>query len=187
MSDVADVYARLRVETAKMLGLDISALSAADEVKVGKVAGLRLELDRLQSAQMRGEPIDPKQLVSISELLESALRPAEVVATNGGSRAEEAREKLAELLHGAAMAKEFEREQKIAEAMIREEQVMAAEAFNGMPVPVPHVEAMPTATDGTVVPLRAKKAEPQNPSWMNAVPHIVEGPGRTRWDPGYGY
>ena len=95
MSDVADVYARLRVETAKMLGLDISALSAADEVKVGKVAGLRLELDRLQSAQMRGEPIDPKQLVSISELLESALRPAEVVATNGGSRAEEAREKLA--------------------------------------------------------------------------------------------
>ena len=86
MSDVADVYARLSSETAKLLGFDVAALSPAQDVRVSMVAGLRLEFDRLQIAQLRGEAIDPKALVAISEQLEAALRPAEVVERPGPAR-----------------------------------------------------------------------------------------------------
>jgi hypothetical protein len=84
MSGIADLYASLRAETARMLGYDLAALTPPQDVKLGMVAGLRLELDRLTTAQMRGEEIDPRVLVSISELLETALRPPVEARELGG-------------------------------------------------------------------------------------------------------
>jgi hypothetical protein len=77
VTGLADIYARLKEETALLLGLDVeSGLSPADEVKVATTAGLRLELDRLQACQLRGEEIDAKQLLSVGEALQEVLRTA---------------------------------------------------------------------------------------------------------------
>lgn len=49
MSDeLANTYARLRASTCAMLGFDAATLSAVQDVRVSMVAGLRLELDRLE-------------------------------------------------------------------------------------------------------------------------------------------
>jgi hypothetical protein len=123
MSGIAEVYSRLRIETAKLLVFDIDALTPSQEVKLGMVAGLRLELDRLQTAQLRCEAIDPKQLVSISEMLEAALRPAEVRDLDGEYRG--AREKLAALIERHAEEAEYEERRQIAELTAEVERLRA--------------------------------------------------------------
>mgnify|MGYP001163432420 CR=1 FL=1 len=124
MSGIAEVYSRLRIETAKLLAFDINALTPSQEVKLGMVAGLRLELDRLQTAQLRCEAIDLKQLVSISEMLEAALRPAEVRDLGGEDRG--ARQKLAALIERHAEEGEYEEKRQIAELTAEVERLRAA-------------------------------------------------------------
>jgi hypothetical protein len=105
MSDIAEQLCR---ETALLLGFaDLEKLTAAQLVRVHVVSGLRLELDRLQGAQMRGEQIDARSLVAVGEALESALRgaePAPAVADRNASR-----ERLKALIERALIEEPAER------------------------------------------------------------------------------
>ena len=106
MSAVADVYARLRTETAKMLGFDIDALTPVQALRLDLAASLQLEIDRITALQMRGEPADLKAMTSAAELLEKLLHPAEVAQTRNPH--EGAREELARFLQGRADAADAE-------------------------------------------------------------------------------
>jgi hypothetical protein len=130
MSGIADVYGDLRRMVAGQLGYDMEKLTPAQGAKLDTVVGLRLEADRIATAQLRGEPIDPKQLLMVGEALESALRPAQLAA-NGGPR--DAREKLRELLDNMARAREEEQAAHLADVMRREEAIQAAEAAGESP------------------------------------------------------
>jgi hypothetical protein len=76
MSDAGVVFERLRAETATMLGFDLDHLGAAQAVRLDRAIALRIEIDRLQSQQLRGESIDIVKLTSATEHLEKLL-PAE--------------------------------------------------------------------------------------------------------------
>jgi hypothetical protein len=60
----ARAYEVLRNQTATMLGLDVSALSPADGLKLDLCALLRLSLDNLQGAALAGREVDLSRLQS---------------------------------------------------------------------------------------------------------------------------
>lgn len=163
MSGIADLYASLRSETAKMLGYDLAALTASQDVKLGMVAGLRLELDRLTTAQMRGEGIDPRVLVSISEMLEQALRPPAEVHGPGGDNT--ALEKVRALIEGqrlSAQRKVDDLQEEVARLKFELETARAPAAVSPVPaVPIGRAEApQPAPAPGVSAaePVRATKS-----------------------------
>jgi hypothetical protein len=61
----------LRASTAKLLGYtDAESLTAAQQIRVDRAIALRLLVDSGQAAQLGGEPVDVRELVSASEALE---------------------------------------------------------------------------------------------------------------------
>lgn len=112
MSGIADV---LRRETSQLLGFgtDTAALTPAQAVRVDRVASLRLEHNRLQEAQLRGEEVDMRQVVEISELLEEALRPPEEVSGPGGYDA--LRTKFLALVEGLISRRTYEAQRRVTE------------------------------------------------------------------------
>lgn len=93
----------LRRETALLLGFpDVEALTPSQSVRVDMVAGLRLEHDRLQAMTLRGEAIDARQFVAVSEQLEAALRPTEPAPVAAGRS--EVRERLKAIIDATILA-----------------------------------------------------------------------------------
>lgn len=69
-ADIAAQARRLRAQTCELLGLDPNGLSVTQQLRVSRASALRLQIDDLESAQLRGQPIDINKLVDASESLE---------------------------------------------------------------------------------------------------------------------
>ena len=76
-TDTAALFEKVRAETAQMLGFDILCLTPAQGVRLDRATALRLEVDRILSLQMRGEPIDVGRLTTASIQLEEMLGEAQ--------------------------------------------------------------------------------------------------------------
>ena len=70
---IARMQRRLRADTAKLLGFDLNNLSPSQSVRVDRAASLRLQLDDIQSAQLRGDAIDMPRFILASKELEAML------------------------------------------------------------------------------------------------------------------
>jgi hypothetical protein len=132
--DPAGLYARLRAETARMLGFDNPAsLSLVQGLQLDLTALLRLTLDGLQGQALAGQEIDLGRLQSafgmLQKLLPAAAAPAPVAPDTEGHAV---RARFAELIEGYVTANEATE----AAALEREEAIMAAEAA-GLPPPSP--------------------------------------------------
>ena len=150
--DAAGLYAKLRSHTAAQLGYDSEKLTPSQAARLDMICGLKLEADRIATTQLRGEAIDPKQLLMVGEALEAALRPAEHVSTNGGPRACSSRERLRQLIERTVLADEAANAAKLADAMVKEEAVAAAEAFSAVELSAPPVEQEAKAPPPTSAP-----------------------------------
>jgi hypothetical protein len=69
----AAMHEQNRREMALMLGYDYANLTAAQSVRLDRAATLRLQLDDIQSAQLRGEQIDMSRFTIASKELEVML------------------------------------------------------------------------------------------------------------------
>jgi hypothetical protein len=106
----ADLFKSLRQSTARMLSYDMAALSPLQALRLDMVCSLRLEIDRVQGGQLRGEPADLRALTTASEALANLIRP-EFVSTEDKRREDEAaRAKLGAILHGIIHQRDHERE-----------------------------------------------------------------------------
>jgi hypothetical protein len=156
MSDgTIDVYEKLRRETATLLGFDADTLTPSQDVRVSMVAGLRLELDRLQTLQMRGEAVDAKVLVSVGEQLEAALRPAQSQEARRGQN----RAKLEALINATLAAGDAAEKTRVQELEARVQQLEAelVQARGGTVSPA----ATPTAPTAEVVSLKPRTLTPE--------------------------
>jgi hypothetical protein len=73
MSDANAVFQRVRQETAAMLGYSLEGISPAQSVRLDRAVALRIEIDRLQAAQLEGDPIDIARMTNATEQLEKLL------------------------------------------------------------------------------------------------------------------
>ncbi len=172
-TDLATLFVKLRSETARLLGLDLANMTPSQEARLDTTSMLRFELDRLQAAQLRGEPVDLKVVVSTGEMLERALRPPEV---NGPSGEHGAVERFEALLCNIIA----ERERRIDEAMIREEATMAAEAL-GAPVKSPIIEEPAPAQTQTAAPLAPLSPTPASSVVRIGEPYLKQNQPREPW------
>jgi hypothetical protein len=82
MTDDRAMYAVLRESTAKMLGKDPANLTALEKLKVDLAASLRLEIDRIVSAQLGGGDVDMRRMTTATESLRSLFPlPRPTIAT----------------------------------------------------------------------------------------------------------
>jgi hypothetical protein len=95
--------ARLRLDTAKMLGVDLENMTASQEVRLARACMLRLELDDIESRKLNNQPFDVKAYVIASESLERLLggRPDQ---PETGPDFTGAKEELARFFAGRASA-----------------------------------------------------------------------------------
>jgi hypothetical protein len=97
--------ARLRIDTAKMLGVDLENMTAADGVRLSRACMLRLELDDIESRKLNNQPFDVKAYVIASESLERLVGGNPETSTTGPDF-EGARQELMALLDKRANALE---------------------------------------------------------------------------------
>jgi hypothetical protein len=70
---IARMQRRLRADTAKLLNYDINNLSAWQSVRLDRASTLRLQLDDISAAQLRGEVVDMPRFILASKELEAML------------------------------------------------------------------------------------------------------------------
>jgi hypothetical protein len=168
---LAHQAARLRDRTMKLLGLSgaFEALAPADQVLVDRVATLRLRVDDMRVAQLRGRQVDAAEFVRVSELLEQVLRVDRRAGVDGASPAlDSARRKLAALLDvdlDATPEQERAREQERVTTLRAEcdrlrLRVAELEALHGMSQPVAPPPRLPDerGPDGLTDADRAARA-----------------------------
>jgi hypothetical protein len=125
--DPAGLYARLRAETARMLGFDLASLSLGEGLQLDLTSMLRLEIDTLQGACLAGQAIDLARLQAAFAMLQKLL-PTSVTETPPVAADDDdgsARRELLAVIEGYAAANEA----AAAEALAREEACMADEAM----------------------------------------------------------
>jgi hypothetical protein len=103
--------ARLRIDTAKMLGVDLENMTAADGVRLSRACMLRLELDDIESRKLNNQPFDVKAYVIASESLERLVGGNPETSTTGPDF-EGARQELMALLDKRANALERARHEQ---------------------------------------------------------------------------
>jgi len=96
--------ARLRLDTAKMLGVDLENMTAAQEVRLSRATMLRLELDDIESRKLNNQPFDVKAYVVASEALERMVPGGNPEAPGGAHDFSGARAELSRFLAGRADA-----------------------------------------------------------------------------------
>jgi hypothetical protein len=97
MSVTAAAYAKARVEIIDLFGWDADSLAPAQTLRVDCATALRLGLDALQGALIRGESVDTAKMLTASEALSRLLPPA-VLASPPAERREDPREALFNLI-----------------------------------------------------------------------------------------
>jgi hypothetical protein len=156
---MSDFYKKLRHETIGLLGF-AEPLTTAQSVKVELVTSLRLALDSLTAAQLRGETIDAAKLLAASTALERMLP----LTVEQEAEDESARDALARIIDGYADAADNERADRIAflEAELAErDKMIAMLSPPAAETPPPPKPLKPAAE---VVPLRSK-AESAHAAW----------------------
>jgi hypothetical protein len=175
----AEFFEALRASTAKLLRLDPAALSPSQQVRVDRCASLRLLLDGMQSAQLRGEQIDTRAFISASTELERLLggdpeRPATVFSDG------EARAKLKRLIEKTVLADSAVDHERDAERAWRDEQaciaaaggdVAAAAPPDWKPAPVGGASLVEARDNRAESARQSRAAEPAPP-----VPQREHGP-----------
>jgi hypothetical protein len=71
MSDAIELYAKLRQQTAQLLGFDPNQMTAAQVTRLDRVTTLRLLADDLQTRAVRGESIDVAKFNEVMQELAS--------------------------------------------------------------------------------------------------------------------
>jgi hypothetical protein len=66
-------YARTRKELAEALGYDVDKLTAVQEMKLDNAVALKIASDALRAALMRGEEVDHKELLAVTDGLAKLL------------------------------------------------------------------------------------------------------------------
>jgi hypothetical protein len=171
------LLSELKRTTAAMLGFNADTpLTPSQDAKVSTVVGLRLEFDRLQAAQLRGEEIDARKFVEVGEQLEIALRPASSQTARRG----EARAKLEALINATLAAGEVAEKTRVQELEARVKQLEAelVQARGGTVSPA----ATPTAPTAEVVSLKPRTLTPEE-----AAQRIKEPMVRPRNEPWRSY
>jgi hypothetical protein len=167
MTSDAELYRRLRHETASLLGFDVASLTPAQSIKTDLVSSLRLALDTLTAAQLAGEHVDTVKLLSAAEALERLL--PSLVAVEQEAEDQSAQAALLDVIAGYDKAATDEKEDRIAilEAALADRDRQIA-ALSGTPAETPPAPApSPTVKperDAKVVPLRSPSAEPKPPT-----------------------
>ncbi len=159
--DIPAMAKRLHASTCKLLGLNPASLSLAEKVRVDRASALRLQIDDLQAAQLRGAQIDINKLVEASEALERMIRqdaPAEDRALAV------ARAQFEELLNKHIGAKQYEENHECAKlreinAELVEENARLRKQLQ--PKPQAEKQEAPPAEQTNVVPIR----NPSEPAW----------------------
>jgi hypothetical protein len=105
--DTARIYEALRVETARMLGLELADLSPADGLRLDLTSLLRLSLDSLQGVALSGKEVDLSRLQACYGML-AKLLPAAVEAPPQLREDHSVRAKVTALLNGYETARRFE-------------------------------------------------------------------------------
>lgn len=80
IADPAAAYERLKIETAAMLGFDVSDLTLTQGLQLDLVSLLRLEVDTMQGAALSGEQVDLQRLAVAHGMLQKMLPPQALVA-----------------------------------------------------------------------------------------------------------
>jgi hypothetical protein len=108
---IARMQRRLRADTAKLFNYDINNLSAWQSVRLDRASTLRLQLDDISAAQLRGDPIDMPRFILASKELEAMFggRPDETSTVPDFSGA---REELRALFERRFSALERRRERE---------------------------------------------------------------------------
>jgi hypothetical protein len=79
-ANAAALHRKLRVETAAMLNLDLTALSPTDGLRLDLTALLRLQLDSLQGLALAGQDVDMSRLSAcvamLQKMMPTSLSPA---------------------------------------------------------------------------------------------------------------
>lgn len=169
MSDktAATTYAKLRAETATMLGFGEATLTAVQAMRVDVVTALRLGLDDLSGRLAAGERVDLGKLLEASEALQKFL-PENVTAPpspGGPDGLLAARKRMFELMQIAendpdADARQW-REMVARNAALEAENKALREQLEARPLPLPAPAPAPP---------------PSPPASANVVP-ILREPG----------
>jgi hypothetical protein len=110
MTSGADLFKSLRTSTARMLSYNLDDLSPLQALRLDMVCSLHLEVDRVQAAQLRGEPADIRALSSSAEALESLIKPSFNTADDKRREDAEATAELDHLITGVLDGRDFERQ-----------------------------------------------------------------------------
>jgi hypothetical protein len=152
--DIPAMARNLFVNTCKLLGLDPDDLTAAQKIRVDRASALRLQIDDLQSAQLRGAQIDLAKLIEASEALEHLLATS---VTIHAKEHDEARETLAKLIGSLAAVEQRET------ALLREEnEQLRAELAALRPRSLP-----PPPNNNTDLP--TPEPPPARPPWHDHI------------------
>jgi hypothetical protein len=137
-SDLKTMARNLFADTCKMLKLDPNNLTNAQKVRVDRASALRLLIDDLQAAQLRGAQIDMAKLIEASEALEHLLATSEAVSANNRDP-DGAKRRLFGLLANlqAAEKSEAERLREENKQLRHEIKMLHAEIASKQPPPEP--------------------------------------------------
>jgi hypothetical protein len=97
MSVTAAAYAKARAEIIALFGWNAGAMSAEQTLRADCATALRLGLDALQGALIRGESVDMARMLTASSALANLL-PAAVLAAPPQERREDPRKALLALI-----------------------------------------------------------------------------------------
>jgi hypothetical protein len=178
--NVREFFFAAKKETAGLLGFtDLDALTATQTLKLDVATSLRLEIDRLQSQQLRGEAADIRTLLAASEMLERLLlRPAEAVVA-GADQFSGAREEFARLIDGLVAANEVTEATHVQE-LEREVSDLREQLARSRAGAAPPAPSAPTAD---VVPLRPDPAELAKRAEAERLKAIATAPRDEPWRP----
>ena len=176
MSDVRNVYAKARAETAELFGFDPNNLTTEQSTRVDVVCALRIGIDDLQGKIVRGESVDVAKLLSASEAL-AKLLPAAVLATPPpDSHEEDPREIMwrtyKEMRDRGALVGEGLDGLKLTVERLQAENAVLKAQLAGSPASSDEPAAAEPAPADNVVPLRASApaAQPKQPPGWDKPP-----------------
>jgi hypothetical protein len=128
---------RLRRNTCRLLKWDIDALTAAQEVRLGRAVVLRLELDDCETKSLNNQPFDMKNYIAASEALEHLLSGGASDASGGSYEFADARDELRELLETRAANIRAREESLARDAADEQPKPDDVEAAESGPAPAP--------------------------------------------------
>jgi hypothetical protein len=148
-ADIRKMSQKLRSQTCALLGLDPNALSLAQQLRVNRASALRLQIDDLEAAQLRGQSIDINKLVEASEALERLVGGnPEAAARPDFSGAKELAQLFAQRAAAVERRERVELTRLAAEnARLLEENTRLTAKLNAAPQPAPPNNVVPI--DGT--------------------------------------